>query len=436
MATVTKYPTEPLKCWNKAKELRLKYYKDYAECKQRGGIRWSGGAWAMDAIPAGLGDDVYTLTSEPYAASVAFDPKLNAECQSAADAKGWSRDLCSYMRTYWGSMYVNKYAFGGEFPKPDFVYQTQICCSHHKWYQHVSEYKKVPYFTIDVSVGAYKDLDEGKIQYVVNQMQESIPWMEKVTGRKFDDEKLIAAVNSECRTTSLWAEVCTLNKAIPAPLEEKTMYALYVLATLSKHSKEFGDFYEELRDEVKDRIARGIAAVSNERCRLITDTQPPWSYLSMYRYMEKYGAVSVGSLYTFALEGVFADQPDGSWGPRPTPEQLGIKIRTREEALRIYADWNLCKPEWQHFYDPQIKTDIMLRMVKEFKLNGVILHLNRGCEGLSKGIMENRLGLVKAGGPVMTYEGNMGDEKEMDYPRTLSRIDSFMESLGLGKLEN
>ena len=55
---------------------------------------------------------------------------------------------------------------------------------------------------------------------------------------------------------------------------------------------------------------------------------------------------------------------------------------------------------------------------------------------MSKGIMENRLGLVKAGVPVMTYEGNMGDEKEMDYPRTLSRIDSFMESLGLGKLEN
>jgi benzoyl-CoA reductase subunit B len=47
------YPTEPLKCWNKAKELRLKYYKDYVQAKKKGGIRWSGSAWAFNAIPSG-----------------------------------------------------------------------------------------------------------------------------------------------------------------------------------------------------------------------------------------------------------------------------------------------------------------------------------------------------------------------------------------------
>lgn len=31
----------------------------------------------------------------------------------------------------------------------------------------------------------------------------------------------------------------------------------------------------------------------------------------------------------------------------------------------------------------------------------------------------------------MTYEGNMGDEREFDYARTKNRIDSFMEILGL-----
>jgi len=50
---------------------------------------------------------------------------------------------------------------------------------------------------------------------------------------------------------------------------------------------------------------------------------------------------------------------------------------------------------------------------------------------LSLGIMENRLGLTEAGIPVMSYEGNMGDEREFDYERTRSRIDSFMEILRL-----
>ena len=225
-----------------------------------------------------------------------------------------------------------------------------------------------------------------------------------------------------------------MNKAVPAPLDEKSMHSLYVLATLNKHSKEVADFYEEVRDEVKDRIARGIAGVSSERCRVITDTQPPWGFLNLYRYLESYGCVSVGSLYVFGLEGNFEVQPDGTWGPRRTPQQKGIVLKDRDHALRVYADWNLSRPQWQHFYDPQLKTDMMLRMVKEWKLDGVILHYNRGCEGLTLGIAENRLGLLKAGVPVMTYEGNMADEREFDETRARARVDSFMENLGLERL--
>ncbi len=428
---MAEYKTEPLKCWPKAKELRLKYYKDYQQAREKGGIRWTGGAWSFDAIPAGLGRDVYNVTGEPYAASIAFDRKLSLECLEAAEAKGWARDLCSYMRNYWGSMYLGKYAFGGDYPDPDFCFQDHICCSHGKWYQHVAEYKKIPYFCIDVSVGPYKDIDENRLMFVVNQMHESIEWLEKVTGRKYQDELLIEAVENETRSTSTWAEVCCLNMAKPAPLDEKTMYSLYVHGTLAKHSKEIADFYEELRDEVKYRVENHIAAVPNETCRLMSDTQPPWGFLKVFRYLEKYGAISVGSLYTFGLIGIWETKPDGSWGPRTTPMQKGEKITTRDQALRVLADWNLSKPEWQHFYDPNLKTDMMLQIVKQWQLDGVMLHLNRGCEGLSCGIMENRLGIAKAGVPVMTFEGNMGDEREFDEKRVMVRIDSFMETLGV-----
>jgi len=429
-----KYPTEPLKCWNKAKELREKYYHDYATAHERGGLRWTGGAWAIDAIPAGLGDDVFPITGEPYAAGIAFNKPFSQKCLEATEARGWARDLCSYMRNYWGSMYLDQYNFGGKYPKPNFAYQDHICCSHAKWYQHVSEYKGIPYFCIDVSVGPYQDVDENRLMFVVNQMHEAIEWLEKTTGREFDDEKLIEAVNNECRLTSVWAEICCLNRTIPAPLDEKSMYSLYVFGVLQKSKKEFADFYEEVRDEMQDRVNRGIAAVGNERCRVMSDTQPPWGFLSVFRYLEEFGCLSIGSLYTFGLIGIWEDKPDGTWGPRTTPAQNGIKIKNRDQALRILADWNLSKPEWQHFYDPDLKTKMMLRIVKEWKLDGVMLHLNRGCEGLSCGIMENRLGIAKAGVPVMTFEGNMGDEREFDATATRNRIDSFMETLNLKRV--
>ncbi len=74
---------------------------------------------------------------------------------------------------------------------------------------------------------------------------------------------------------------------------------------------------------------------------------------------------------------------------------------------------------------------MMVRIAKEWKLDGVMLHYNRGCEGLSLGIAENRLGIMEAGFPVMVFEGNMGDEREFDMARTMGRIDAFMETLGI-----
>jgi len=429
------YPTEPLKCWNKAKELRKRYYERYRDIKDQGGLRWAGGAWSLGAVPAGLGRDVASLTSEPYGASIAFDRPLSMKCMEAAEKKGFARDLCSYMRNYWGSVILDKYAFGGPFPKPDFLWQDHICCSHAKWYQVVSDLEGgVPYFCTDVGVGPAHEIDDNKIDYVVGQLQDGIEWMEKVTGRTYDDELLAEACLNEFRATSTWADICVLNKAVPAPLDEKSIYSLYVHGTLEKHSGEVADFYEELRDEVKDRVDRGIAAVAHERCRLISDTQPPWGFLKVFRYLEEFGAVSIGSLYTFGLIGLWEDKPDGTWGARTTPMEAGADLSTREKVLRAYVEWNLHKPEWQHFYSPHLKSEMMVRLCKEWQVDGVLLHYNRGCEGLSLGIAENRLALIEAGYPVLPFEGNMGDEREFDEGRTMSRVDSFMETLDLRKI--
>ena len=76
----------------------------------------------------------------------------------------------------------------------------------------------------------------------------------------------------------------------------------------------------------------------------------------------------------------------------------------------------------------------MVRIAREWQVQGVLMHYNRGCEGLTMGIAENRLDLREAGVPVMPFEGNMGDEREFDEERTLTRIEAFMEALGVKKL--
>ncbi|MDP2663714.1 MAG: benzoyl-CoA reductase, bzd-type, subunit O [Dehalococcoidia bacterium] len=428
---VHRYPSEPLESLKKAQELRLKYFQSYAEPDR---LRWTGCASTPDSVPAGLGEDVIHLGGEPYGASIALDHDLAVRCQEAVEARGWSRDLCAYFRNYLGSMYLDEYRFGGPFPRIDFCFSIHICCTHGKWYQAVAEYQKKPYFCFDFGVGQADALNDNKVDFVVAQLHEAIEGMAKATGREYRDDLLIEAVKNDFRMSSTWAEICALNKHIPAPLDEDTMRGIYVLYTLDKSRKEFADLYDEVRDEIKDRVARGIAALPEERCRLLTDNVHPYHFTSrLFRYLASFGAVSVGNPYMFGLAGVWEDQPDGSWGPARTPMEKGINIDTRDQALRLMVEWNLRKPVWEQFYDPQLRTEMLSRIAKEWRLNGVILHYNRGCEGLSLGIPETRLGLMGAGIPVMTYEGNMADEREFDETRTLARIDSFMAMLGLSQ---
>jgi benzoyl-CoA reductase subunit B len=122
---------------------------------------------------------------------------------------------------------------------------------------------------------------------------------------------------------------------------------------------------------------------------------------------------------------------DGAWGARTIPKTIDALPKGRAEMLAEYIKFELNKPEWQHFYHPKFKSAMMLKIARDWKLGGVMLHYNRGCEGLSLGIAENRLALQKAGFPVMTFEGNMGDERENDKARTKARVDVFMETHGL-----
>lgn len=438
---IGKYRTKPFESWKLAKELRLNHYREVAESRTEKGKKLlvAGGTESWVGLPAGLGDYVY-LGGEPYAASMsASDPAFAIECMEAAESAGFARDLCAYMRDYMGSLLTDRYFFGGPFPKADFYLQTHICDTHAKWYQIVAEMVGVPYYPTDFVPYRWDETEEGKkhkLEYLTGQLLDAIDWMIKTTGREYQDELLIEAVKNEFRTTSLWAQCASLNQAIPAPMDEKSMYSFYILAVLMRHKKETVRFYEILLDEIKDRVANQIAAVPTERFRLLHDSQPPWYALHIFRYLEKFGVVCVGANYEYGLSGGW-DFSDGHLRPAVPPQDRGVALKTREDACRALAEWWL---EYHliargiRFSGPG-KNSLIKQTVKDWNCDGLMIHLNRGCEGVAVGQMEIRYAAAEAGIPVMTYEGNVGDQREFDEQRTLARIDAFMESVGLEIIE-
>jgi len=436
MSEVKIYETRPLKCWGKTKELREEYYRDYARAGEKGGHRWAGSGIAFDALVNSLGDNFYQLTGEPYGASVSLSPELSLKCLEAVESKGFARDLCAYMRNYWGSLLINHYAFGGEFPKPEFNFTSHFCCMHSKWYQWAAEEEGVPFFGIDYAMGEVNDIKtrRHRVDYVVNQCYEALEWLEKVTGEKSDDERLIRAVRNECEATSLWAHICTLNKAVPAPIDEKTLFSFYLFLVLMKSKPQVANLFRELKAELEDRIQNKIAALANERCRLIHHSQPPWPFLEVFRYMESYGAVSIGSYYTYCLGAAWELDDQDHLVPAKTPWERGQDIKTREDAIKALAEWNVMyRPIAHATYTAEPLIKGVLSIVRDWKADGAIMHYNRGCEGTSLHVAEVRQALLKAGVPVTSYEGNHADAREFDIGSTMNRIDAFMESLELKK---
>ena len=442
MNVITKknlYPPEPLKTWAEAKYLRNKYYQDFLDAPKNGGLRVSGSGTMFFSLLGGLGRDVHTLTGEPYAATCAFYQDFSTECMEAVEKAGIARDLCGYLRNYWGGVLLDKYIMPdgtviSPWPKPDFFFTSHYCCTHAKWYEWCKEEEgNLPMYGIDVPWHPFDhESTKERMDYIVQQAMEAIEWMEKVTGRKYDDELMLEAMNNESRSSSLWAEICTMNQAVPAPLDEKAMFSLYVFNTLCPQLKETADFYEHVRDEVADRVHRGIAAWPNERFRYITDSQPPWAFLHVFRHLERvYGAVSIGSVYTFCLQVNWDYDKQGNLVAAKTPQQSGARMDTRENAVRAYVDFKAKNAVLCRFFDSDTTSDLMMKLVKNWKADAVLIHLNRGCEGTAFGQMENRLDLMKAKIPVLAFEGNMGDYREFDAQRTMSRIETFFESMGM-----
>ncbi len=432
MAEKKLWKNKPLDCWQKVKEFSRSSYGDIATARERGELT---SLWGL-GVESGFGE-VRHLQGEHYAARCA-NMGLSEEFCEAAESLGYARDVCSYMRVNLGSMFLDKYAFGGPFPKPDYIMRTHFCDTHAKWSLAEAEFLKVPFFATE-GVESYHYFDSAqsirnKIDYVIGQTLDTIEWLEKTTGREFNDETYIEGLYNDARCQNLWGQVILMNQHIPAPLDEKTMFSFYVMGGPHKEQVELRQM---LRDEIEDRVRNEIAAVATERYRVMHVSQPIWHALSNFRYIEKYGAVSIGSRYSFEMGGGTMLKGDIEVAV-PTLEERGVVLKTREDAVRAMVEQRLVADGngRMHRYVGHWSQESQVRMAKPWHCDAAIIHFNRGCEGWALGEPQIRLALLENDIPVLSYEGNVADPREFDEARTQSRMDTFFESQGLEKLED
>src|SRR3990170_2162465 len=126
MPVGTLYPTKPIACWPKMKELRREHHRRNQRIQDSGGAIVVGVDEQFVSLLAGLGD--YAMWQ--------WEPRFTARMRNRAEAVknfealeayGFGRDLCNAMRVQLGGLLRGHLAEALKGRKPDFVLQFAVC---------------------------------------------------------------------------------------------------------------------------------------------------------------------------------------------------------------------------------------------------------------------------------------------------------------------
>jgi benzoyl-CoA reductase/2-hydroxyglutaryl-CoA dehydratase subunit BcrC/BadD/HgdB len=403
---MTRTPEKELRKIRAAKKMRdimTTYYLEALSAAQNNRqVAWitSGGPVeplvAMDIIP------VYP---ENHGAMIG-SAKMGEDLCAKAEDMGYVADLCSYARADIGCAVAGGGPIGG-LPRPDML----ICCNNIcgtvlKWYEIQARYYDVPLFILDTPVCHTHYFPE-TAAYVNAQVKEYIGFLETVTQKKLDLDRMNQVGQLSLEGQKLWQQVLRTTAHKPSPMSAFDAFFFLALIVTLRGTRTVVDFYTELLAEMNDRITSGIAVVPDEQYRLLWDNLPVWHRLKwLSGKFADHNACLVADTYTSAWCGAiqYID-----------PDHFLDSIA--RAYTRIYLNIGIDQ-----------MADQVIDMIRFYDVDGLVMHSNRSCKPYSFGQMDI-MNLVKeqAGIPVLLLEADMVDPRSFSESQADTRIDAFME---------
>lgn len=255
--------------------------------------------------------------------------------------------------------------------------------------------------------------EEDDIRYVVNQLKEVIAILEKISGKKFDIDRLKEIVKRAREMEELWSKVKECAKNVPSPYDAyfdatTMMGPLYVY----RGTEEGIYFFKEALNEFGEKIRNGIGVLPEEKFRVVVEGPPPYPYFRTMRdLLAKWGAVAVQSTYSTV---------GGIW-------EFGFR-HDEKDPLRSIAlhmiEANLPNRNYLLRYQ-QIK-----KYLREWKADALIIHGVKSCRLFSCGQGDMREYFIKEEGiPTLYVESDLEDPRYFSPAQMQNRIDAFFEAL-------
>ena len=394
----------PFRMSARMKELMARHYLEGRYANGARKVAWVTSGAPIEILKA-LG--FYILYPENHAALCGARRKT-VEIASEAENAGFSRDICSYARTDIGAALSGKTPVG-KLPRPDVLLAcTNICQTVLYWYRVLADKFQVPLILVDTPF-VYQKASENDVAYVKRQLEEMIPVAEQVAGKHLVYKKLQEVVHLSKEASYLWLEVLDRAKHRPSPLTAFDGFIHMAPIVDLRGEPVAVEYYRQLLREIDSRIEKGVAAVKNEKKRLIWDNLPIWFKLrELAQTFARHGANIVTATYTYA------------WGELAP---MMDENRPLESAARTYLHPILNRGTGQ-------KLASMKKMAEEFSADGVVLHSDRSCKPYSLGQIDQRDYFVnKYGIPALLLEADHNDPRAYSDEQAENRIAAFLEIL-------
>lgn len=370
-------------------------------------------AWCTSVGPAellrGMGYLVYF--PENHGAMLG-STRVATELIPAANAIGFSPDICSYLTADIGS-YLQKntpltraYQMEGP-PKPDvLVFNTNQCRDVQDWFNWYGREFNAPV------IGVHTHRDIGQIrEYQVNdigkQIEDLIPKLEEVSGNKFDMDRFKEVVELSRQCSELWKACLQCGSAKPSPWTFFDAIILMGPAVVARGTQEAVDFYEVLLAELKNRIDQGISTVEGEQHRIYWEGMPVWGKIR--NMSEQFASLKTSLVASTYCNSWIFDQLD----PNDPFNSMG----------RAYTELFIVR-------DEDYKEQYIKNCYDLYQFDGIIYHDAKTCPNNSN----NRYGLPgrmteKLGIPSLTINGDLNDLRCYSEEQATTNIEAFIEQL-------
>ena len=345
------------------------------------------------------------------------------EYLNQAEDYGYSPDICGYVKADVAVQLRGGEHPMGRIPKPALAVLTNACNTYIKWGEIWERMYNIPIFTLDVpgtrAAGMQTwagDPDfENDRRYVQAQITELIALCERVTGIKFDIDRLREVMGYANEMSRGWKRVLEFNKTRPSLFNALTDGTIYLgVANSFRGAPEGGRYFTNLVEEMAHKAAHGIGTMTEEKYRLFFVGVPCYPIFRRFNELfTEWGGTFVHSTYLwFASGGAnLGFQYDLARPLESLAEGVLISVRDAMDSM---------------FYQDRA----IIEIIDPYHLDGVVYHPIKSCRTTSAGMADNRRSLMASRDIASLFiESDMMDRRVVSEAQMKNRIDAFFEGL-------